>query len=192
MSDTAISTQQVQRLLREDAQPGDFLMQMGSGSANEPRVPERTMARLEPVRAGWFRFRSPIRNPSIKLRVYRETGDEKVDVAGVKKYESWAKKRFGEGNINVARKALKADERMVELLGDYYIRFTPIRGRHESKYETNDPEVAAYIRGRLPEFEGMYEEVAPLMVTLDDGTEIPMVPATPEARQKMAAMAAGG
>ena len=93
------------------------------------------------------------------------------------------------GSINAARKALKADEEVLERTGEYYIRFTPIRGRHEAMYETTDPVVASYIRDRLPEFPQLYEEVGPMLVEVN-GEMIEVLPANDHARQTMAAAAA--
>jgi hypothetical protein len=160
----------------------------------KPTLPREPVTLLT-FPSGTFRFRTDPkygrRKASIKLRVYRPMMDPDKDVIGLKRFEQWAARQHGDGNLRAAQKVLKIDEDVHKLTGEYYLKFRPLRGRFEGVYETKDPKVASYIRSRLSEFPFIYEEVRPMTVMVD-GVEIEMIPANDDARRVMAAAAAKG
>lgn len=156
----------------------------------EPVAP----ALLPQALPGTYRFRTKVdrRNHSIKLRVYRELGDEKMNADGKKRFERWAARLFGDGDIRKGLKALSADREVFNALGEYYIRFDPLPNKMEAVFETTDPLVAAYVRSRVHEYPFIYEEVSPIEVRLADGSIARVIPADDASRVNMANAAAMG
>jgi hypothetical protein len=164
------------------------------GASAPPDLPPEPAA-LPLLKPGIYRFRTKPghRMTSIKLRIYRELDDEKKNDDGKKRFERWAARLYGDGDIRKGLKALELDRKVHERTGEYYIQFTPNKDndKREGYFETGDALVASYIRSRISEWPYIYEEIAPMQVLLADGSTATVVPADDESRARMAAVAAG-
>jgi hypothetical protein len=162
---------------------------------------------LKALGAHEWRFRTtPGRNgASIRLDIPVESDDTDDNLKRKNKYKRWLDRQVKQGRIDkkeVVNKdgfyGLKADKDVYDLTGEYVLIFTPVRqpgGRRamEAQYVTHEKVIADYIRGRLNrgDFAGeIYEEVRPVAVEIN-GQTVYMMPADDNARQAMAAAAAG-
>lgn len=171
---------------------GDPIAMMLQGqNAEDTPIAERRSVRMEPVKAGSYRFRTKpgYRQTLITLRVCQEYDDLDKNVKWKKTWERNAKRVYGDN----WKQVLKPDADLFDRLGIRTITFRPVPGQMEASFETSDGKLAAYIRQRItePDYLGIiYEEVAPMAVEIN-GETVYVVPADDQSRAKMAAAAAG-
>lgn len=175
------------RAARDDAGPQlqDPVAALHAQQLADPGVnpPERGWARAElpPARTA-FRFRSKpgFRLLSFTFKVPPETGDDDLAARYKKAYDRVWRNR---------REEYTDERRLAADYGERIVKFKPVAGKFECFFETDDPKLAAWLR-RQPEFgASFYEELAPMAVTLPDGTVIHVVPQGDADRQALAALA---
>lgn len=157
----------------------DLLMaQLADPSLNPASAPWGT-ATLEPTTG--FRFRSKPGNRLIQITIPVPVPMDD-DVAMAKQHKVYARMFKGrEQELNDLTE-LAAD------LGTRVISFKEVPGKFECHLDTDDPRVAAYVRGSGPFREGrIYEELAPMTVTVN-GQTINVMPADDAARQTLASL----
>jgi hypothetical protein len=178
-------------------------LQRAQAAASEPDVPKQPVV-LKPIGEHQWRFRTmPGRGScSVRLDIPVELDDVDDYLKRKNKYKRWLDRQIKQGRIakeEVGKDGfLKADKAVFDLLGEYTLFFTPVRapgGRRamEAEYVTKDKLIADYLRGRLNrgDFAGeIYEDVRPMTVEIN-GQHIQVMPADDNARQAMAAAAAG-
>ena len=171
--------------------PDDPLAAMMANDGTQPEK-EVVPAKL-PTAPGVYRFRTRpgLRSTTINLRMARESFEHDTELAARNRasFEKWARREFG----NDFKKVLAPDQNVYKLLGSERIEFKPVRSGvadREAVFETTDPEIARYIRSRLPEFPQIYEDIQPFEIEVN-GEKIMVLPADDDSRNRAGAALAG-
>lgn len=146
--------------------------------AGKPEVDDRP-AEMPAPEEHVFRFRTKVghRGPGIRIPApppadhpywTKQKDDRKIVMQ-----KTW-ERRFG-------RSETKRYTAMVERLGTDVIQFKPLTNKLEAVFETDDPEIAAFIRSKISEYPYIYEEMAPMTVMVN-GVEVRVVPADDASR----------
>jgi hypothetical protein len=178
------------------------LLAAQAGSAEPEQL--KTPVALKALADHEWRFRTKpgLNGATIRLDIPVESDDTDDNLKRKNKYKRWLDRQVNQKRIDRSEVGkdglLKADKAVFDLLGEYNLIFTGVRlpgGRRamEAQYVTKEKVIADYIRGRLNrgDFAGeIYEEVRPVAVEIN-GQTVYMMPADDNARQAMAAAAAG-
>jgi hypothetical protein len=167
---------------------------------------------LVPIPSGAWRFvtKDELAGATVTLRLPHLTDDVDDNVRRKNIYKRWLDRMIkqteeGRRSVGLIHRTdvgkdgmLKADKAVFDLTGEYSLSFKPARdkdGRRRkiAEFITRDKVIADYIRLRLSrgEFAGeIFEDVRPMEVEIN-GQVISVMPADDNARQAMAAAAAG-
>ena len=172
--------------------PGDPMAEMLRSQIAAGIGAERPWAIAElPGRTGKFRFRSKpgYRGLSFTIPVPLDTlGMDKDRAEHEKKVYDRRYPKDGSVKPNVDLKRLTA---MMLRHGSRLVRFENVPQKFECWFDTDDEEMAAWLRSRKGFGDRFYEEVGPITLTLADGETVDVVPKTAADRAKLARAAAG-
>ena len=163
--------------LRGDPVSELLMAQLADPEINPPARPWAT-ADLGP-KTTTYRFRSKpgYRLLGFHIPVPSDTEDEDRAAHEQKRFKLKVK------DINDRNRLV----RMAERYGSRHLNFTPVSGKFECWFATDDVELAAWLRAQ-PEFgDRFYEEMGPIPLDLGDGRIINVVPQTDADRQALAA-----
>lgn len=155
---------------------------------DEGGLPTPQPLKLAPVTPGHFRFRTKPgrRRTTVYLRVYQ---DHPVSETNVRMKNAWERSKLHAYGKDW-KKEIQPDQDLYKATGMTEIAFEPIGESAEAEFVTDDPQVAAYLRYRLPSLPHIYEEIQPMMVEVN-GELVEVMPTTIAGQQKVARMQAG-
>jgi hypothetical protein len=168
---------------------GDPVADLLAGQLTDPLLNKAvtwTAAMLTDVR-GVYQFRSKPGYRGVVLTIPAPVEYDEDDPRKERQARAFKRKYPGTEGM----KQVKALTKLVDENGGRQIIFTPVQGKFECHYETDNAAIAAFIRGS-DEFKNgrIYEVLAPMRVTLPTGETISVVPADDAARQALAAASA--